>query len=95
MTLSGHSDSKSIWTLALIGLTSTVGIIVTGALNRIFARNLNGGSILFTALAMIATGLVTGFVEYYSSIGLLLLGAMLYGLFSCKFNFVYTLYFKG
>lgn len=69
-----------------MGLLSTVSIIVVGAVTRIWAKNVSAATILLAALAAIFTGLVVGFVEYYDSLSLLILGGMLYGLFSCKYS---------
>ncbi|XP_045199551.2 monocarboxylate transporter 12-B-like isoform X2 [Mercenaria mercenaria] len=84
----GYSNSKAEWTLSLLGLGSCVGIIFAGFIRRILADKLERRSTVLVFISMLLSGLVIGFVHYFTTYGVLVLSAFLFGIFCAVFYFL-------
>lgn len=84
--VAGYSNSKAEWTLSLNGLGGCVGIVCIGFVRRVLAARLPGAPILIVGISLLMCGLSIGFVHYFTTFRLLLLSAVLFGVFSGEFN---------
>ncbi|XP_052215914.1 monocarboxylate transporter 9-like [Dreissena polymorpha] len=85
----GYEDTTSVWALSIMGLVGIPGVICFGAvIKTIRGRSVSGGVILLAGLSTIAAALGIAFESYYTSIGLIILSALIFGFFSVVYRFV-------
>ncbi|XP_060552097.1 uncharacterized protein LOC132713490 [Ruditapes philippinarum] len=84
----GFSDTKAEWTLSLIGLGSCIGVVFSGFFRQILSNKLECVSRMLVFVTLLFAGLAVGFVHYYTTYGVLLFSALLFGIFYSTFYFL-------